>query len=167
MNKISNILERWAKRYYFPTVFARSLAAKTYLSSQLMHLFSNATLDEQCVQNIQKKIDKYINKEELTSRNATYLAFRDGGTGTCSLYHMYLASKVTWIAKLIRQDELTKHYRQYKIPAWADSVIRILRSYWINIAHLNIAGTGDIELIALILKKEGLKFWAGVFYEYA
>ena len=65
---------------------------------------------------------------------------------------------------MIRQDELTKHYKQYRIPAWADSVIRILR---INIAHLNIAGTGDIELIALILKNEGLTFWTGVFYKYA
>ena len=27
-------------------------------------------------------------------------------------------------------------------------------------------GTGDIELIAIILKKEGLTFWSGVFYEY-
>ena len=35
-----------------------------------------------------------------------------------------------------------------------------------NIAHLNIVGTGDLELIAIILKKEGLTFWAGVFHEY-
>ena len=95
------------------------------------------------------------------------MAFRDGGTSTCSLYHMYLASKVTWIAKLIRQDELTKYYEYYRIPAWADPVIKTLRSHGINIAHLNIAGTGDIELIALILKNEGLTFWSGVFYEYA
>ena len=74
---------------------------------------------------------------------------------------MYLASKVTWIAKLIRQDELTKYHRQYRIPAWADSVIKTLRSYGINIAHLNIAGTGDIELLALVLKNERLTFWAG------
>ena len=79
---------------------------------------------------------------------------------------MYLASKVTWIAKLIRQDELTRHYKNYRIPAWADSVIKTLRSYGVNIAHLNIVGTGDIELIAIILKKEVLTFWAGVFYEY-
>ena len=112
---------------------------------------------------IQKKIDKYVNKKELTAKKATYLAFRDGGTGTCSLYHMYLASKVTWIAKLIRQDELTRYYKNYRIPAWADSVIKTLRFYGMNIAHLNIVGTGDLELIAIILKKEGLTFWAGVF----
>ena len=167
MNNISDILERWRKRHYFPAVFARSLAAKTYLSLQLMHLFSNATLDEQCMKKIQNKIDKYVNKKEFTSRNTTYLAFRDGGTGTCSLYHMYLASKVTWIAKLMRQHELTKHYKNYRIPPWADSVIKTLRSYGVNIAHLNILGSGDIELIALVLKREGLTFWAGVFYEYA
>ena len=61
--KISGILEGWAKIFYFPTVFARSLAAKTYLSSQLLHLFSNATLDELCLQDIQRQIDKYVNKK--------------------------------------------------------------------------------------------------------
>ena len=56
INKISGILEGWAKRFYFPTVFARSLAAKTYLSSQLLHLFSNAFLVETCLQEIQKRL---------------------------------------------------------------------------------------------------------------
>ena len=131
-----------------------------------MHLFSNATLDEQCMIDIQRKIDKYVNKKRLMSGKATYLAFRDGGTGTCNLYLMYLASKVTWIAKLIRQNELTKYYKNYRIPAWADPVIKTLRFYGWDVAHLNIIGTGDLELIALILRKEGLTFWAGIFYEY-
>ena len=79
LDKIKKIINSWySKDFYFPTVFARSLASKTYLSSQTLHLFQNTTLDQIELEETQRVIDRYVNKKILMPRNNTYLRFHDG-----------------------------------------------------------------------------------------
>ena len=81
--KINKTIDSWySKDYYFPTVFARSLASKNYLSSQILHLFPNTLLDEDSLKDTQKSIDRYVNKKVLMPRDNTYLSFHGGGTST-------------------------------------------------------------------------------------
>ena len=56
--KIRIKTERWAStgNKYFPNVFSRALAAKTYLVLQFKYLSSNATLEGGNLKDIQKYI---------------------------------------------------------------------------------------------------------------
>ena len=111
INTIIN--SQYSKDFYYPTTHARSLASKTYLTSQTLHLFPNAAVDPVALDETQKLVDKYVNKKILMPRNNTYLRFHDGGTGTPNLYLMYLSSKDLWIAKLRRQYEKSVHSKKY------------------------------------------------------
>ena len=63
LEKIKKTIDSWySKDFYFPTVFARSLASKTYLSSQTLHLFPNTLITQADLVETQKVIDRYVNK---------------------------------------------------------------------------------------------------------
>ena len=100
LEKIKNIMNSWySKDYYYLKVFARSLASKSYLASQLLHLFPNTYIDENSLLETQKAIDKYVNKKVLMPKKNLFLNIQDGGTSTPNLYLLYLSAKVTWITK--------------------------------------------------------------------
>ena len=133
-------------------MFARSLASKTYLSSQTLHLFPNTSLDQAYLEETQKVIDRYVIKKILMPRDNTYLRFHDGGTSTPYLYLLYLASKVAWITKLRRQYEKSKHSKIYKVPTWASIILKIFEVHKIGVRFINMIGQGDILYIASILQ---------------
>ena len=63
-DKVRLRAERWCKVTYFPNVFARSLAAKTYLISEFQYLLSNASLSENLFGRCQKPLSNFINKKK-------------------------------------------------------------------------------------------------------
>ena len=153
-----------SKDYYYPTVFARSLASKSYLASQLLHLFPNIYIDENSLLETQKAIDKYVNKKVLMPKKNSFLNIQDGGTSTPNLYLLYLSAKVTCITKLRRQYEKLNSNSKYMVPTWASTLIEIFKVHGIEIKHLNMIGRGDIEYIAMILQAYKLYFWSVVFF---
>ena len=99
LEKIKNIINSWySKDYYYPTVFARSLASKSYLASQLLHLFPNTCLDSSSLDETQKAIDKFVNRKVLMPKKNSYLNIQDGGTSSPHLYLLYSSAIIFFIA---------------------------------------------------------------------
>ena len=65
-DKVQEKAIRWQKSTYFPNVFARSMALKTFLIAEFQYLLSNASLSTNFFDRTQKQINKYVNKKRLT-----------------------------------------------------------------------------------------------------
>ena len=102
--KIQRILGVWSSRNYHGNLSGRSLATSTYLQSQIAHLLANATLKEDDLIDIQRIINRFVNKKQLTSGDTIYLSKAKGGTDTPHLYSRYLSLKIGWIPKLVNAE---------------------------------------------------------------
>ena len=103
-DRVSVRSEKWCKVTYFPNVFARALAAKTFLISEFQYLLPNASLSEKLFKRCQKQLSYYINKKKITKLPTYCLKFEDGGTSTTNLYFLYLATKLAWLPRLEKYE---------------------------------------------------------------
>merc|ERR1712074_479117 len=72
-HKVTSILETWHKRKYHGNLAGRTLSANTFLQSQYVHLYPNASLVESDLKVTQQTIDKFVNKKYITSGDTIHV----------------------------------------------------------------------------------------------
>ena len=158
-DKVGATSDRWSNSTFFPNVFSRALAAKTFLISEFQFLLANASLSEILFKRCQKRISNYVNKKSLTKKPTYYLEFKDGGTSTTNLYFLYLSTKLAWIPKIEKYECIMKQKSGYRPPAWADYVIKILHLFNTKAKYIKSASNGDLIKLGHIFVEFRLPFW--------
>ena len=57
-------------------------------------------------------------------------------------------------------------YHNYRPPAWAEGIIKIIQNYGTEVRFNSVAAKGGIQKLASICKAHKLNFWSRVFDEY-
>ena len=118
------------------------------------------------MKDIQKHITKYVNKKVITKGPTHHLRFTDCGTSTPHLCTQYLSTKVSWISRLEIYEKVMRKYPDYRPPAWAEGIIKLIHYHCTIIKFIRMASEGDIQKLSLLFKKHKLNFWSRVFEEY-
>ena len=66
----------------------------------------------------------------------------------------------------MRNMRAMKRYHNYRLPAWAEGIIKIIQYYGKEVRFISVAAERDIQKLFTIFRTHQLNFWSRVFEEY-
>ena len=106
-NRIQNTLNRWSQRDM--TIKGRITIAKSLVVSQMIYVMSASLIKKKHLENIQSKIMKFLwrGRPPKVARDTMYQKIEAGGLEAPNTMTIYKAMRVSWIGKIVINQEMT------------------------------------------------------------